>query len=69
LNFWIVEEVSTGKEVNLSYLKVFGCVVYDLLDFEAKSKLDPKSRKCIFIGYDTDEFGYQFWNEENKKNH
>jgi hypothetical protein len=41
-------------------LKVFGCVVYDLLDFEAKSKLDPKSRKCIFIGYDTDEFGYQF---------
>ena len=67
LNFRIPEEVWTGKEVNLSHLKVFGCISYVHIDSEARSKLDAKSRKCIFVGYGTDEFGYRFWDEENRK--
>ncbi|PKI47865.1 hypothetical protein CRG98_031739 [Punica granatum] len=50
----IPEEAWSGKEVNLSFLKVFGCV---------SSKLDAKSVKCTFIGYGGDEFGYRFWDD------
>ncbi|XXG64806.1 hypothetical protein AAC387_Pa05g2660 [Persea americana] len=28
---------------------------------------NSKSRKCTFIGYGSDEFGYRFWDEENRK--
>ena len=31
------------------------------------SKLDPKSRRCIFIGYGTDGYGSLFWDPENCK--
>jgi hypothetical protein len=36
-------------------------------DSEARSKLDPKSRKCNFIGYGIDEFGYRFGMRKIKK--
>ena len=61
------EEVWSRKEVNLSYLRVFDCVLYVHINSKARSKLDPKSRKCTFIGYSTDEFGYQFWYDRNRK--
>ena len=36
------EEAWSGKEVNLSFLKVFGCVSYVHIDFADRSKLDQK---------------------------
>uniref|UniRef100_A0A2N9IT47 Integrase catalytic domain-containing protein n=1 Tax=Fagus sylvatica TaxID=28930 RepID=A0A2N9IT47_FAGSY len=67
LEFRIPEEVWSGKEVNLSYLKVFGCVSYVHIDSDARSKLDAKSRKCFFIGYGDETFGYRFWDDQNRK--
>nr|VDD55243.1 unnamed protein product [Brassica oleracea] len=32
-----------------------------------RSKLDSKSKKCYFIGYGNAEFGYRFWDDENRK--
>ncbi|KAE8698394.1 hypothetical protein F3Y22_tig00110597pilonHSYRG00102 [Hibiscus syriacus] len=29
--------------------------------------LDAKSNKCVFVGYGGDEFGYRFWDYENRK--
>jgi hypothetical protein len=49
LEFRIPKEVWSGKEVNLSYLKVFGCVSYVHIDSDACSKLDAKSRKCFLL--------------------
>lgn len=63
----IPEEVWSGKEVNLSYLKVFGCLSYVHIDSNARSKLDAKSRKCFFIGYGDEAFGYRFWDNQNRK--
>ena len=63
----IPEEAWSGKEVNLSFLRVFGCVAYVHLDATARSKLDVKSVKCTFVGYGGDEFGYRFWDEQNRK--
>ena len=31
------------------------------------SKLDAKSKICFFIGYGDEKFGYQFWDEQNRK--
>ena len=31
------------------------------------SKLDLKSKKCIFIGYEISEYDYHFWDPENRK--
>jgi hypothetical protein len=47
-------------------LKVFGCVSYVYIEFDARSKL-AKSRKCYFIGYGDEAFGYRFWNDQNRK--
>ena len=67
LEFRIPEEVWSGKEVNRSYLKVFWCVSYVHIDSDARSKLDAKSRKCFFIGYGDETFGYRFWDDQNRK--
>ncbi|PNX60087.1 hypothetical protein L195_g060011, partial [Trifolium pratense] len=63
----IPEEVWSGKEVKLSHLRVFGCVAYVHISDQGRNKLDPKSKKCTFIGYGEDEFGYRLWDDENKK--
>jgi hypothetical protein len=42
-------------------------VSYVHIDFDAGSKLDPKSKKCTFIRYGNGEFGYQFPDDENEK--
>ncbi len=45
------KEKFTSKKPNVSHLKVFGCITYVHVLDEKKSKLDPKAKKCIFIGY------------------
>ena len=49
-----------AAKVNLSFLKVFGCILYVHIDVVARSKLDLKFKKCFFIGYGGIEFGYRF---------
>ncbi|KAE8673187.1 hypothetical protein F3Y22_tig00111807pilonHSYRG00005 [Hibiscus syriacus] len=61
----IPEEVWSKKEINLSHLRVFGCISYVHIDSAERSKLDAKSNKCVFVGYGGDEFGYRFWDYEN----
>ncbi|KAE8659940.1 hypothetical protein F3Y22_tig00116959pilonHSYRG00039 [Hibiscus syriacus] len=63
----IPEEVWSKKEINLSHLRVFGCISYVHIDSAERSKLDAKSKKCVFVGYGGDEFGYRFWDYENRK--
>ncbi|KAE8694473.1 hypothetical protein F3Y22_tig00110783pilonHSYRG00316 [Hibiscus syriacus] len=36
-------------------------------DYAERSKLDAKSNKRVFVGYGGDEFGYRFWDYENRK--
>ena len=67
LDFKIPEEAWNGKKVNLSYLKVFGCLSYVHIDESVRSKLDPKSKKCYFIGYGDTELGYLFWDAHARK--
>ena len=63
----IPEEVWTGKKVNYSHLKVFGCEAFVHIPKEHRSKLDNKSMRCIFLGYADSEFGYRLWDPINNK--
>ena len=55
----IPEEEWTGKKVNYSFLKTFGCEAFVHIDKENRTKLEEKSKKCTFIGYGVNNFGYR----------
>nr|GEY52679.1 retrotransposon protein, putative, Ty1-copia subclass [Tanacetum cinerariifolium] len=61
-------EVWQEKAPKLSYLKVWGCEALVKRDTLTKSdKLEPRSIKCIFIGYPKETMGYSFfYPPENK---
>jgi hypothetical protein len=63
----IPEEAWTGKMTNYSFLKTFGCVAFVHIDKENRTKLEEKSKKCTFIGYSVNDFGYHLWDYENHK--
>ena len=49
----VAKGVWTYNEVDYSGLRVFGCPTYAHIFGEERSKLDAKSRQCIFLGYQT----------------
>ena len=63
----ITEEEWTGKKVNYSFLKNFGCEAFLHIDKENRTKLEEKSKKCTFIRYGINDFGYLLWDYENNK--
>jgi len=67
LNCGILEEAWTDKKVNLNYRRTFDCFSYVHVELDRRIKLDPKSKRCIFIGYETSEYDYRFWDPENRK--
>ena len=48
----IPEEAWTNHSCDYSNLKIFGCEAYALTPKNQCSKLDPRSKKCTFVGYD-----------------
>lgn len=59
------EEKWSGKKVDLSNLKIFGCVAYAMIPNEKRKKLDAKSKKYIFVGYCNESKGYRLIDPEN----
>jgi hypothetical protein len=62
-----LEEKFTGKKPNVSHLRMFGCIAYVHVPDEKRSKLDPKAKKCIFIGYSLEQKGYSCFNPSTQK--
>jgi hypothetical protein len=63
----IPKEAWTGKNVNFSFLKNFGCETYVHIGKENRTNLEAKSKKCTFIRYGVNDFGYLLWYYENNK--
>ena len=63
----IPEEEWTGKKVNYSFLKTFGCEAFFHIDKENRTNLEAKSKECTFIGYSVNYFGYHLWDYGNQK--
>ncbi|GJW26677.1 retrotransposon protein, putative, ty1-copia subclass [Tanacetum coccineum] len=57
-----------GQAPKLSYLKVWGCKALVKRDTLTKpDKLDPRSFRCIFVGYPNETMGYSFYNPSENK--
>ncbi|GKB49317.1 gag-pol polyprotein [Tanacetum coccineum] len=60
-------EMWTGKPVNYLDLHIFGSPVYVMYNTQETTKLDPKSRKCLFLGYADGVKGYHLWDPTSHK--
>ena len=58
-------ELWFGKKPKLSFLKVWGWDAY-VKKFQP-DKLEPKSEKCVFIGYPKETIGYTFYHRSEGK--
>ncbi|KAG8492178.1 hypothetical protein CXB51_009620 [Gossypium anomalum] len=58
------QEVWSGNPANYSDLKIFGCPAYAHVD---NGKLEPRSIKCVFLGYKAGVKGYKLWCPKNRK--
>ena len=62
-------ESFNGRKPDVSHLKVFGCDAYMHIPKEDRKKWDPKSKKCIFIGYSLHSKGYRLYDPKRKQIH
>lgn len=67
LNFKSPYEVLKGRKLDISHLKVFGCVCFVHIQTVHRDKLDPKAAKCIFLGYSSTQKGYKCFNPSTRK--
>ena len=63
----VSKEVWTGNEVDYSGLRVFGYLTYAHVVGEERSKLDAKSRQCIFLGNQKEVEGFKLWDPKANK--
>lgn len=67
INCKIPEEVWSGQSSDYFHLNIFGCDAYALIPTNQHSKLDPKSKCCVFVGYDDSVKGYRLWDPSSWK--
>lgn len=60
-------EIWFGTKPNLSNLRIFGCECYNHVPAEKRSKLQPKARKCVMLGYGSSFGTYRIWDIEQRK--
>ena len=66
LGLKIPQEIWTGSKPSYEKLRIFGCEAYTLIPKEDHCKLEPRSRKCVLLGYGLDgEIGYRLYDLEN----
>ena len=50
-----------GKKPNVKHLRVFGCAAYPHVPRNERGKLDPKAKRCFFLGYAAQRKGYRLY--------
>jgi uncharacterized protein with WD repeat len=61
------QEAWSGQKLTVSHLKVFGSVAYAHVPDQRRMKLEDKSKRYIFIGYDEKTKGYKLLDSISKK--
>ncbi|KAK3040236.1 hypothetical protein RJ639_028948 [Escallonia herrerae] len=61
------QEAWSGFKPSVSHLRIFGSIAYAHVSNEKRSKLDDKSERYVFIGYDQSSKGYKLYNPSNGK--
>ena len=60
-------ELYFGRRPNLRHPRIFGSIAYVHVADEKQRKLDPKSEKCILVGYSHEQKGYKCYNPQTKQ--
>ncbi|OWY90688.1 polyprotein, partial [Phytophthora megakarya] len=60
-------ESSFKVKPRLDHLRVFGSIGYAHVDKSKRTKLEPKSFKCMFLGYAENSKGYRVYDLESDK--
>ena len=60
-------EVWSGREVDYSKLRVFGCPVYAHIPSDEISKNDPKAHRCIFLCFGGEVKWFKLWDPIARK--
>ena len=67
LEFDVPDRIWSNNEISYDHLRVFGCKAFVHIPKDERSKLDAKTRPCVFIGYGQDELGNMFYDPVHKK--
>ena len=67
LEMRVAEELWSSKAPSYKHLRVFGCEAYCHIPKENWNKLQPKSKKCVFLGYgESGKMGFRLWDQRPK---
>ncbi|KAL0410575.1 UNVERIFIED_CONTAM: Retrovirus-related Pol polyprotein from transposon TNT 1-94 [Sesamum latifolium] len=61
------QEAWSGYKPVVTHLRVFGSIAYTHIPHQKRTKLDDKSARYVFIGYDQNSKGYKLYNPSNGK--
>jgi len=60
-------EARSGTKPDVSSLRIFGCSAYAHVPKAERDKLDSKARKCVLLGYGTNQKGYRLYDLRRMK--
>ena len=61
------KELWSTQKLNISHLRVFGCLAWVHILKKRRHKLEPKSKAMIFVGYEPGSKGYHFWDAAHQR--
>ncbi|KAL4376201.1 hypothetical protein GQ457_02G024740 [Hibiscus cannabinus] len=61
------QEAWSGRKPSVRHIRVFGSIAYAHVPDQGRLKLDDRSSKYVFIGYDSNSKGYKLFNPSNGK--
>ncbi|RVW54646.1 Retrovirus-related Pol polyprotein from transposon TNT 1-94 [Vitis vinifera] len=63
----LLKSFPTTRLISTVPPKIFGCSVFVHINQQHRSKLDPRSLKCIFLGYSSNQKGYKCYSPVTRK--
>ncbi|CAL9000577.1 unnamed protein product [Prunus brigantina] len=60
-------EVLKGRKIDLSHLRIFGCVCFVHIQGLHRDKFDSRAAKCFFMGYSSTQKGYKCYDSRTRK--
>ena len=67
LNIDVLERVCSWKNESYDFLRVFSYKAFIHVSRDERSKLDNKTKQCLFIDYEHEEFGVDFGTRSTTK--
>ena len=61
------EEAWSGEKPMVEYFQIFGCVAHVHVPDQRRSRLDDKSKKCVFLGVNDESKAWRLYDPVSKK--